>query len=300
MSLRIALVLALLGLAPASGAVLLHSDYEKLTYAQALERAKAEPGKHVMIYFGLETYCPPCVYTRNLLSGSALRALYKPAYAIVEIDLRTPTAEERAVIEKYKVRWAPTLVFLDASGKVVARLAKGFKNEKDAILTHEFVSQKLYAQTTREEYYQANFNLSGSQRVIPRTKRASVAPPTDERPRLRDVLGQEHERIAGDALKRLLAGRRMEKENQDWFLTLILEPDGKVSAEGRRKDGKGTMKGPGVWYVTRKGKLCIDVKDTGLDESWCRHVFRVGGNYYYAVKDLRPDRLAYRFTLEGA
>jgi thioredoxin-related protein len=297
MHLRAVLAIALLAAAPFARA-LLHSDYEKLKYPQALERVKADPSKHVMIYFGLETYCPPCVYTRNILGGSALRALYKPAYAIVEIDLRTPGPEERAVIEKYKARWAPTLVFLDAKGRVVARLAKGFKNEKDAILTHEFVSQKLYAQTTREEYLQANFNQSGTQRVIPQTKLARAAAPADERPRLADVLAQKHERIAGEALRALLPAKRMEKENQDWFLTMVLEPGGKVAAEGRRKDGRGTVKGPGAWYVTRKGKFCIEVKAEGLDETWCRHVFRVGDNYYYATKDLREKSLAYRFTLE--
>lgn len=37
---------------------------------------------------------------------------------------------------------------------------------------------------------------------------------------------------------------------------------------------------------------------TGLDESWCRHVFRAGENYSYATKDLREKSLPYRFTLE--
>ena len=60
------------------------------------------------------------------------------------------------------------------------------------------------------------------------------------------------------------------------------------------------MKGNGVWYVTKKGKFCVDVKSAGLDESWCRHVFSVGDNYYYVTKDLRPKSYAYRFSLEKA
>ena len=57
------------------------------------------------------------------------------------------------------------------------------------------------------------------------------------------------------------------------------------------------MRGAGKWYVTRKGKLCLELTSRGVDENWCRHVFRAGGTYY-AVKDLRPERLAYRFVLE--
>ncbi len=296
---RFLLFLAL-SLSISSAHALLHGDYEKLSLAQAMEKAKADPKRHVMIYFGLETSCPPCVYTRNILSGGQLRSIYVPNYAIVQVDLRSPTPEQQKVIEKYGARWAPTLVFTDAGGNLVARLAKGFKNEKEAILTHEFVSQKLYAKTDHEEYVKANFNLPGTQRVVPETKVAKLKPatPAGDRPTLADVLAQKHERVTGDALKELLPAKRMEKENQDWFLTMQLAPGGKVAATGKRKDGKGAMKGGGVWYVTKKGKFCVDVKSQGLDESWCRHVFRVGQDYYYVTKDLRPKSNAYRFTLE--
>ena len=57
------------------------------------------------------------------------------------------------------------------------------------------------------------------------------------------------------------------------------------------------MKGAGKWYVTRQGKLCLELTTRGVDENWCRHVFRAGQGYY-VVKDLRPERLAYRFALE--
>ena len=77
-----------------------------------------------------------------------------------------------------------------------------------------------------------------------------------------------------------------------------LASGGVIAANGKRKDGKGDMRGQGKWYVTKKGKLCIEVKSSDVDETWCRHVFRVGDDYFYAVKDLRPESLAYRFTLE--
>ena len=69
-----------------------------------------------------------------------------------------------------------------------------------------------------------------------------------------------------------------------------------IQAKGRRKDGRADMQGKGTWYVTKKGKLCIELKAGGVDENWCRHVFKVGEGYY-ASKDLRPERSVYRFVL---
>ena len=282
----------------AARAELLPDDYEKMGYSQALAQVRAQPQRHVLLYFGLETFCPPCNYTRGLLTGATLMALYKPNYVVVLTDLRQPGEEGRKIVEKYKARWAPTLIFLDSRGRKVAQLRGGFKNEREAILTHEFISQKLYATTDRATYVKANFDASGTQRVVPQTK-AARRMPEDDRPRFRDILAQKHDRISGDDLRKLLPGLRMEKENQDWFLTLRLGDSGVLEADGIRKDGRGKVRGPGKWYVTKKGKLCLEVKAEGLDETWCRHVFRIGdGNYYYAVKDLRPDRPAYRFTLE--
>lgn len=121
--------------------------------------------------------------------------------------------------------------------------------------------------------------------------------PIDDRPRLKDVLAQEHVRLSGDELRQALPGRRMQKENQDWFLTMDLKDKKLLVAEGKRKNGRGQMEGSGQWYVAKKGKFCVDLRTRGVDENWCRHVFRTGGTYY-VVKDLRPTRVAYRFTLQ--
>lgn len=294
---RIALVALLLLAATAVRAELLPNDYEKMEYTQALEAIRAQPDRHVLVYFGMETFCPPCNYTRGLLTGGTLKSLYKPAYLVVPVDLRQPTADGRKAIGRFKVKWAPTLVFLDAKGKAVARVPKGFRNEREAILTHEFVSRKLYARSDLEAYVKANFDARGEQRTIPE-KRLADGAPADDRPRLRDILQKDAAHLPREALLQLLPGKRMEKENQDWFLTMALEPGGRVHASGQRKDGQGKMKGEGKWYVTKKGKMCVEVKAGGADETWCRHVFRAGDNYYYATKDRRPDRVAYRFTLE--
>ena len=274
------------------------SGYEEApTVAAAFERVRAQPGKHVLIYFGMSEFCPPCREARAVLNSERVRDQWRPNYVVVNIDLFAPTREERAVIDQVRVSWAPVLVFLDGTGKRVA-YARQLRSERDALLLNEFVAQRQYAMSAFARYAGQNFDSRNAGRVVPEA-RVSVGPePIDDRPRLRDVLAQQHERLSGDALKKLLAGKRMHKENQEWFLVLDLKPGNMLAATGSRKDGRNRMQGPGKWYVTKKGKLCLELNAGGVDENWCRHVFRAGEGYY-VVKDLRPDRLAYRFVLEA-
>ena len=258
--------------------------------AAALERVKADPQKHVLLYFGMSEFSPQCREQRALLNSEPVRAKWRANYVVVNIDLFAPTKEEREVIDQVRVSWAPVLVFLDGSGKRVA-YARQLRSERDALQMDEFVSQRQYALSALGKYSAQDFQPGLTSRA------AARAAPIDDRPRLRDVLAQKHERVAGPELKQLLSGRRMRKENQEWFLTLDLREKNLLEAAGSRKNGRGDMKGAGKWYVTRKGKLCLELTTRGVDENWCRHVFRAGQGYY-VVKDLRPERLAYRFALE--
>ena len=269
---------------------------EAPSVAAALERVKAQPGKHVLIYFGMSEFCPPCREARAILNSEPVRAKWRSNYIVVNIDLFAPTKEEREVIDQVRVSWAPVLVFLDASGKRVA-YARQMRSEKESFLLNEFVSQRQYAGSALGRYSAQDFDsgrlgrLAAEAGAVPGTRRI------DDRPRLRDVLSQEHERLSGGELRRLLPGKRMNKENQEWFLALDLGESNLVEASGRRKDGRGEIRGAGKWYVTRKGKFCLELTSRGVDENWCRHVFRANEGYY-VVKDLRPERLAYRFTLQ--
>ena len=58
------------------------------------------------------------------------------------------------------------------------------------------------------------------------------------------MLAQKHERLPGDELKRSLAGKRMHKENQEWFLGLDLRAQALLEAAGKRKDGRGRCRAP--------------------------------------------------------
>lgn len=274
------------------------SGYETApTVAAALERVKAEPDKHVLLYFGASEFSPACREARAILNSDLVRNKLRPHYVVVNIDLFAPTKEEREVIEQVRVSWAPVMVFLTGNGTRVA-YSRQLRSEREALQLDEYVSQRQYAMSTvGNKVMGQGFDtrqlakLAAEARVVPGTA------PIDDRPRLKDVLAQEHVRLSGEDLRKALPGKRMLKENQDWFLTMDLKDRKLLVAEGKRKNGRGQMEGSGQWYVTKKGKFCVDLRTRGVDEHWCRHVFRAGGTYY-AVKDLRPNRLAYRFSLQ--
>ena len=256
--------------------------------AAALERVKAEPGRHVLLYFDMSQYCPPCKEVRAILNSDTVRARWKPNFVVVNIDLYAPTAAEREVIEQVRVSWAPVLVFLDASGKRVA-YTRQLRGEADALALSDFVSRREYALSPLGKY--SAQNLAAQRNAL-----ATVGPGRiDDRPRLRDVLAQKHVRLSALELRKVLLDRRMRKENQDWFLTLQFRARNLLEAEGSRKNGRGDMQGAGRWYVTRKGKLCLELLARDVDENWCRHVIYAGGTYYLA-KDLRPNRVVYRLV----
>ena len=264
--------------------------------AAAIARVKAQPTKHVLIYFGESEFCPPCREARAILQSAPVREKWRPNYVVVNIDLFAPTQEEREVIEQVRVAWAPVLVFLDGEGKRVA-YARQLRSEREALLLNEFVSQRQYATSdvgrvsaARDFDSRRMRQLAAEAGAVPGTQRI------DDRPRLRDVTAQPHQRLSRADLRTLLPGRRINKENQDWFLTLDLRERNLLEAEGRRKDGRSEMKGAGKWYITKKGKFCVELVMRGVDEQWCRHVFRAGETYYLA-KDLRPERPVYRFSL---
>src|SRR4029079_9649731 len=147
------------GLSPAHAqpSALFSDRYEQTTYPEAIERVKRDPDRHVMLYFGMYTGCPPCNFTRNILNGTLLRELYRPSVVLVYVDLRHPRDEaERELAKKHKVRWSPTLLFVDARGRTVARFTRGLNSEREGVLLHEFVTRRLYTKTNAHAYLAAN------------------------------------------------------------------------------------------------------------------------------------------------
>jgi thioredoxin-related protein len=282
----------LLALAARASAYEFLQGYEQApTLAAALERVRAQPDRHVLLYFGMSEFCPPCREARAVLNSERVRERWKPHFVVVNIDLFAPTPAERQLIDEARVSWAPVLLFLDGGGKRVA-YARQLRSEAEALALGDLVAKKEYAMSALGKYSAQNFKAGAA-------IRAATDQRIDDRPRLRDVTAQPHERIAGDALRKLLTGKRMRKENQDWFLTLDFRERNLLEAEGRRKRAAATMRGAGKWYVTKKGKLCLALTSRDVDENWCRHVFRAGGTYFLS-KDLRADRTVYRMVSDGS
>jgi thioredoxin-related protein len=276
---------------------------EAPSLAKAFEQVKTEPKKHVLLYVDMSERCTECVEVRSILNSDPVRQSWRHNYVVVTVDLYAPSKEEREIIEQLRVSWAPVLVFLDGNGRRVTYV-RDLLNENHARLLNEYVSQRQYALSPVTRYSGKEFDAStarvATEGRIAREQITGMTPGElariDDRPRLKEVLAHKPVHLKGPELKKLLAGKMMYKENQDWFLDLSLGDKNVIQAKGRRKDGRANMQGKGVWYVTKKGKLCIELTAGGVDENWCRHVFKVGEGYYVS-KDLRPSSAVYRFVL---
>src|SRR4029079_5606722 len=53
---------------------------EAPSVAAALDRVKAGPNRHALLYFDMSQYCPPCTEVRAILNSDAVRAKWKPNY----------------------------------------------------------------------------------------------------------------------------------------------------------------------------------------------------------------------------
>ena len=301
---RVVACALLLSVAPLAHANRFLLGYDEApTVAKALEQLNAQPEKHVLLYFDMSQHCLPCAEVRAILNSEAVREQWRRNYVVVSIDLYAPGKEEREIIDQMRVSWAPVLVFLDRNGRRVT-YTRELRNETQARLLNDFVSKREYAMSAMARYGGRHFDASAArlaaQGKFLKDQQAASEPwqvtRIDDRPRLRQVLAHKPERPTSAALRKTLTGKVMHKENQEWFLDLLLDKGNTMQASGRRKDGLANMRGTGKWYVTKKGKLCLELTAGGVDENWCRHVFKVGEGYYVS-KDLRPDRVVYRFVL---
>ena len=240
---RVLVAALLLGAMPLSYAGKFLSGYDEApNLAKAFAQVKAQPQKHVLLYFDMSQHCPPCVQVRSILNSDAVREQWRRNYVVVSVDLFQPGKEEREIIEQLRVSWAPVLVFLDQNGKRVT-YTRELRSDTDAKLLNEFVSQRQYATSAVARYGGQQFDAAtaryaAQQRVVaaPQTAvKSTEETPIQDQPRLKQVLAYKPERLTGANLKRALAGKVMHKENQDWFLDLTLDKNGTMQASGRRK-----------------------------------------------------------------
>ena len=124
LSLKIALASMLLGAASAqAGEGWLH-DYDK-----ALAEAKAE-GKHVLVEFHGSDWCPPCIkLNKEVLSKDAFKSFADEKLVLVDADFprkkELPAdlkAHNMKLAEQFGVQYFPTVLIIDAEGKVLDKM----------------------------------------------------------------------------------------------------------------------------------------------------------------------------------
>ena len=76
MGVRLFALLLLVAASPAQAYTFLTGYEEAPNVAAALERVKAQPQKHVLVYFGMSEFCPPCKEARAILNSDKVRAAY--------------------------------------------------------------------------------------------------------------------------------------------------------------------------------------------------------------------------------
>jgi len=127
-------------------------DWFKESFLDLKEDASeaAESGKHAMIFFDLAG----CPYCARMMSESVepQRALIEPFFDSIQLDIKGSREvsidgenqmEERALAKKFRVRFTPTVVFLDENAKTVFRI-NGFWNPNQFRTALNYVKTKSY------------------------------------------------------------------------------------------------------------------------------------------------------------
>jgi len=133
--------------------------YPFVTYNEGLKAQKAT-GKPMMIYFGR----PGCVYCEQTnaegFGHDDLRRSYSQHFVLVYVDnesgerVTLPSGErttEAELANRYRVRLTPTFVYLDPSGKEVARVY-GIQQKKDLAALDHYMASKLYTKKPFRQY----------------------------------------------------------------------------------------------------------------------------------------------------
>jgi|WetSurMetagenome_2_1015567.scaffolds.fasta_scaffold591116_1 thioredoxin 1 len=96
--------------------MVIYANYKKHLYTPDEENLPSAMAKHLPLLLDLGAeYCPPCQMMKPVLAG--LKKEFAGRLIVISIDLENhPEANE-----KYAIEFLPTLIFYDASGKILYR-----------------------------------------------------------------------------------------------------------------------------------------------------------------------------------
>jgi thioredoxin-related protein len=120
----------------------------------------AEEGKHVILFMEMNG-CPYCAkMAQDNFADAPYREFIQEHFEVIALntkgdrevavteDLSMP---EKEVADLYQVRFTPTLIFLDAANRPVARVS-GYRNREDFKVVLDYVQERAYRDQTLNEY----------------------------------------------------------------------------------------------------------------------------------------------------
>jgi thioredoxin-related protein len=151
-----------------------------LDIAEDVDEA-AEAGKHVILFMHLNG-CPYCYkMTEENFKKAPYTEFIKENFDVIAINIKgdreVALTEETSLTEKelavrLKVRYTPTIVFLNQQNKVVARV-DGYRSVPDFKLVLDYVQEKAYLDSSLSKYVDARKEAVYSFRDHPQLKQVN-------------------------------------------------------------------------------------------------------------------------------
>jgi thioredoxin-related protein len=120
----------------------------------------AEAGKHVILVMEMDG-CPYCdKMIQDNFANAPYRDFIQEHFEVIALDTKGDrevavtedmSMSEKEVADLYQVRFTPTLIFLDASNRPVARVS-GYRNLEDFKVVLDYVQARAYREQTLNDY----------------------------------------------------------------------------------------------------------------------------------------------------
>lgn len=166
----------------------------------------ADAGRHLILFMEMEG-CPYChKMMEENFANAPYRDFIREHFDVIALNIRGSlqvqvteelSLTEQEVADHFRVRFTPTLIFLDATNAPVLRI-NGYRNVEDFKLALDFVQERAYRQMTLNEFAEARSTPSYRFRDHPQIIALDDLRETDGKPLA--VLFEDASCVACDAL----------------------------------------------------------------------------------------------------
>lgn len=126
----------------------------------------AEAGKHLILFMEADG-CPYCAkMVEESFANAPYRDFIQENFDVIALNIRgnlmidvtdTLTLSETQLAEHHRVRFTPTIIFLDGNNEQVARVS-GYRTVDDFKIILDYVQERAYRLMTVNEYAEARLN----------------------------------------------------------------------------------------------------------------------------------------------